>query len=169
MARRRLNSWLLTVLLSILLVAAACGRPDSGFDNSSLRSAIPAGLVPGDPSAVTDVTCPELHTSEAVTIECQAAIAGQSILATVSIAPDGTATIETNSVLLDLAGVAAEAQQRFVDDLGVESVVECPGSVVVSIIDLSFGCTITDERGVSRDLLVTILDDAGGWSIDFAD
>jgi len=154
--------------LAVLLVAAACGRPDPGFDNLSLRSAIPPGLVPDDPSVVTDVTCPELRTSEAVTIICEAAIAGQPIEVTVSIESDGTASVKSQSTLIDLAGVAAEAQARFTDDLGVDSLVECPGSVVVSVADLTFECTATDEAGVSRNLVVTVVDDSGGWVIDFA-
>ncbi len=154
--------------LAVSLVAAACGRPDPGFDNLSLRSAIPPALVPDDPSVVTNVTCPEVHTSEAVTITCEAAIAGQPIKVTVSIDPDGTAGIESDSTLIDLAGVAAAAQERFTGDLGVDSSVECPGSVVVSVADLTFGCTATDDTGVSRDLVVTVVDDSGGWVIDFA-
>jgi len=158
----------LALALALTLLAAACGRPDSGFDIESLRSAIPASLVPDDPGAVTDISCPEPATSEATTIVCDASIDGEPIEVAVAIAADGSAEIATDATLIDLAGVASAAELRLTADLGVETVVACPGSVVVSVPDHTFGCVATDGFGVERNLVITILDAAGTWEIDLA-
>jgi len=168
MARGRLITTCLALALALALVAAACGHPDSGFDMDSLRSAIPASLVPDDPAAVTDISCPAPATSEATTIVCSASIAGVAVAVTAAISADGTADISTDVTLIDLAGVAAAAEQRLNSELGVGSVVTCPGSVVVSAAGDTFGCIATDQLGIERNLIVTILDEAGAWSIDLA-
>jgi len=159
----------ITLTLALTLVVAACGRPDSGFDIESLRSAIPASLVPDDPGVVTDISCPEPATSEATMVVCHASIGGDPIQVTAAIAADGTAEIATDATLIDLAGVAATAELRLNNDLGVETVVECQGSVVVSVPDNTFRCTATDGFGVERNLVITILDAAGAWEIALAD
>ncbi len=153
----------------LALTAAACGRPDAGFDTRTLETAIPAAIVPDDPAAVTDVTCPDLATSEATTIVCSAVVSGRSIEITAAISVDGAVNVSTDSVLLDLAGVADEAARRLSSDLGVESTVDCPGRVVVSVAGDTFGCSATDPAGVTHDLVITIVDDTGTWSIDLVD
>ena len=164
MARGRL----IATILAVVLLAAACGRPDSGFDIHSLESAIPASLVPDDPSVVTDVSCPAPATSEATTVACGASVAGVPIEVSAAISADGTVEIATDATLIDLDGVAAAAAQRLNNDLGTDTKVACDGSVVVSIADTTFGCTATDGFGVERQLVVTILDDTGSWSVDLA-
>jgi len=149
----------------LALAAVACGRPDSGFDMRSLESSIPAAVVPDDPAAVTNVSCPELSTSEATTIICSARIAENPVEVTAAISADGIVKVSIGSVLLDVAGVASEAARRLSDDLGVESTVDCPGSVVVSVAGDTFGCVATDPGGVTHDLVITIVDDSGNWSI----
>jgi len=157
---------LTTTALALALVASACGRPDSGFDMDSLRAAIPVSLVPDDPASVTDISCPAPPTSEATTIVCGASIAGVAVDVTATISADGTANISTDATLIDLAGVASAAGQRLNRELGAGSVVACEGSVVVSVADNTFGCIATDSFGIERDLVVTILDEVGAWSID---
>lgn len=157
---------LIAAAVVVALTAAACGQPDSGFDIRSLESSIPAGIVPDDPAIVTDVSCPELATSEATTILCTASIAERPVEVTAAISTDGTVQVSSESVLLDLAGVAAEAGRRLSADLGVESVVECPGSVVVSVAGDTFGCVATDPTGTTHDLVVSVVDESGNWTID---
>ncbi len=157
------------VALVLALMASACGRPDAGFDTRTLETAIPAAIVPDDPTVVTDVTCPDLPTSVATTITCSALVSGRPIEITAVISIDGEVNVSTDSVLLDLAGVADEAARRLSSDLGVESTVECPGRVVVSVAGDTFRCSATDPGGVTHDLLITIIDDRGTWSIDLAD
>lgn len=155
-------------LLAVALIGAACGRPDSGFDVGSLEDAIPSSLIPDDPSLVENVSCPEPATSEATTIVCDATIAGRGIEVTAVLSANGTVAVSTDAILLDLADVASVAAERLTSDLGVESRVTCRDTVVVVVVADQFGCTATDSSGVEHELVVTVLDDTGNWSLDLS-
>lgn len=156
----------LTTALAAALVASSCSQPDSGFDMGSLVDAIPAALVPDDPSSVTDVSCPEPLTSEATSIRCAVTITDREVEVVADIAGDGTVNVSTDAILLDLLEVAVVAGERLSADLGVESTVTCDDTVAVVVPNDTVGCTATENSGIEHRLVVTIVDDAGNWSLD---
>ncbi len=148
------------------IVLAACGRPDSGFDMTTLEAAIPEAIVPDDPSVVTDVSCPQLPTSEPTTTMCTALVGGRAIEINANITADGLVEISTDAVLLDISGVASEAGHRLSDDLGIDSSVSCPGSVRVVAVGDTITCEATDPAGSTHNVVITVTDPSGTWTMD---
>jgi len=93
---------------------------------------------------------------------------GQEIEIVATISDDGSVVVSTGAILLDVAGVAAEAGRQLRSDLGVESAVECPGSVRVVAQGDSFTCQASDPAGPTHDIVITVLDSAGAWSMDLS-
>lgn len=156
----------LIVGLGLLLIG--CGDPLIR-DEADLESAIPAALVPDAPDVVTGVDCPGPILDGPVGITCTAQLAGHEIPVSVEIDAEDRAQISTPAVLVDVAAMAELAAERLTDDVGIVTMVECPGPpVVVSVPGERLRCAAVDVSGGSREVVITIESDLGDWTVAIA-
>ena len=163
---------LLIVVAAAMLLAAACAD-DPSLDEQSLLDGLPAAVLPDAPEVVADVACPEpTEATVARSSVCTASVHGEPITIDVEVDEDGVVAATVRESFLDLAMVEAALVERLEVDLAVGGDrdppgVVCPGTVVVDRRGLQFDCT-GESGGAVRALVVTIVDDDGGWTVAFA-
>lgn len=161
----------LILLVAVVVAVGACAD-DPSLDHESLLEGLPSAVLPDAPEVVADVSCPEPVTpTVARSSVCTASVHGESITIDVEIDEDGIVTAAVRESFLDLAAVESALVERLEVDLAVGGTprvrVDCPGTVVVDRRGVQFDCT-GESGGVVRPLVVTIVDDDGGWTVAFA-
>ena len=161
----------LIVVSALVLAAGACAG-DPSLDHDSLLVGLPAAVIPDAPEVVVDVSCPEpADPIVARSVVCTASVHGEPITVDVDIDEEGVVAATVRESFLDLATVESALVERLEVDLAVggepDVRVSCPGTVVVDRLGVQFDCT-GESGGAVRALLVTIVDDDGGWTVAFA-
>lgn len=151
-------------------MAAACASTAPLVDADALEEALPAALVPDDPSAVTAVSCPGGIVAAGDRVRCVATVAGVEVAVTVTVTGEEAGTGVTVSLaerLVDVADTAAAIAERLSRELGEPQQVDCePPAVRVARAGETISCTATDPRGGHHPVQIEILDADGTWRLD---
>ncbi|RMH78285.1 MAG: DUF4333 domain-containing protein [Actinomyces sp.] len=167
MTRRPARGW---VGVAAVVMAAGCASAAPLVDVDALEEAVPAALVPDDPSAVTGVSCPGGIVAAGDRVRCVATVAGVEVAVTVTVDgedPGAGVTVSVAERLVDVADTAAAVAERLSEDLGEPQDVECEAPAVrVARAGETISCTVTDPRGGRHPVRVEILDADGTWRLD---
>ncbi|BAW96479.1 lipoprotein, putative [[Synechococcus] sp. NIES-970] len=149
------------------------------LDAEKLETEISQGLTDQTGLVATDITCPEDQAIEAGNVfACEATLEGGQTLPIQVTQNDDEGNVNWNADegLNNLRGlISAEAletqiAQGIVEQLGIETTIDCGGPYRVLLTGESFECTATanDGNGESATVQVTAEDDEGNvaWSLN---
>ncbi|MDG2428718.1 MAG: hypothetical protein P8M16_09875 [Acidimicrobiales bacterium] len=130
---------------------------------------VPAILLPGHPTLVTEVNCEDLDSGRLGAVRCTALVAGTEVPVIVHRpALDGRIRVETPANVVTGVDLSGWAAKRLMVDTGVDVSVTCTPAVRVAYAGEKFFCRATDAVGREIPLIATLLDSEGAFRLDAA-
>lgn len=155
------------MLVAVGLVACGSVGGPAGIDLTAVEAAVPAGLVPDHPEAVTGVSCPEMPLDGLGPVSCTAEVAGTEFPVKVT-RPDrlDQMTVSAGVALVRAVDVADEVAERLAEDLGDVASVTCAPDVHVARSGQVFDCTVVDPASRAHRFRATLEGTDGRFRLD---
>jgi len=147
--------------LGAVVLLASCA-PQGGLDVTALEADLQQLALADRPGVVTAVSCPDpIDPVPGAVVVCEASIGAQTAPLIVTFGDERGVVRDAriDARLVDVTSVESTVAAAFAQDLGETRGVRCAQPVIVVPPGDRITCTVTDGRGVERDVEITPADD----------